>query len=556
MKKPTLKWAEEVYKDSKNQPDTWGSMFRDLNEYYHSNNKDIKFKDKLSKALDEYIKLAIADFNNILDKLLKDNEEALITSTRTDKNNKYFRDVKMLFHRSEDISFNCFGYIILDSDKPTHLETLLKNVSDKCYETIINLLKEKCKESTQIAFLSVMLQTIYELVHDSYYYDKFLKRREQEDTMVIASIYYSELADYYHFQNNLAKEEEARNKYYEYVSKIAGLENNINLVDEMNYAKDYIDSAFKLGPKEIEGYICCYSNKNTNEINTKIIAAGKNTISDLRGIKHTYNYEVVKGEKKENRSIVFDFTDQSKLVTYNKTEPPKITDSHKKIMAYFLHLVDNSTNNKGVRFEYNKYLSLVYEGFEGMSKETKKDKRRKLKEQIYELHTIYYKISGENIPFFMIASYDTKGIELVPGKWIEYDKKGNRKGGYIPIKEEEFRYTVPRAQIGGSFSLSEIFKSTMIQNINNPKRNKNGWFSLKVENILTRLGYSKKTIMLKGYTYLKDSLEKMFWELEQKGDYKIKSRSSDCTSTKELLEDYIEFTNDDIINNFKVIETK
>lgn len=62
--------------------------------------------------------------------------------------------------------------------------------------------------------------------------------------------------------------------------------------------------------------------------------------------------------------------------------------------------------------------------------------------------------------------------------------------------------------------------------------------------------------MLKGYTYLKDSLEKMFWELEQKGDYKIKSRSSDCTSTKQLLEDYIEFTNDDIINNFKVIETK
>lgn len=554
MKKPTRKWAEEVYKNQGNQEYTWSSVFKKISKYYHSDDKDTKIKNKLLSILNKHNKLTITDFNDIIDKLLKNNEEALITNTN--KTNEHYREVRRLFNYAEDIAFNCFGFVILDIDKPIQFKTLLNNISNKCYNTLVELLGNKCKESTQIAFLSVMLQQTYELAHDLYYYDKFVVYKKQIDTITIDLIYYSEIADYYHFQGMPQKEEEARNKYYECISKSAKLEGKTNLSDALNYAKNYIDFVFNVNPKEIEGYINCYNNKTTNEINNKIIIASKNTSSDLRGLRHTYNYCVVKGEKKENKSILFDFTDQSKLVTYNKTEPPKITDSHKKIMAYFLHLVNNSSGNEGVRFEYNKYLSMVYEGFENMAKETKKEKRRKLKEQIYELSTIYYKINGENIPFFMIASYNNKGVELIHGKWIEYDKNGNRKGGYIPIKEEEFRYTVPRAQIGGSFSLSEIFKSTIIQNINNSKRNKDGWFSLKVENILTKLGYSKETMLRRGYTYLKDSLERMFWELEEKGDYKIKARILDHTSTKELLEDYIEFRNDDIINNFKMVEIK
>ena len=315
----------------------------------------------------------------------------------------------------------------------------------------------------------------------------------------------------------------------------------LNYGKEMTKVLDVLESE-RLSPKITKDFLPYYQNGGSNDLMNNVIGASKKATSDLTGKKHSFKYQLTKDEE---GLITLDFNN---LTDFTRKKAPAITDGHKKVFFYASYLLNNCNDPYNVFFNYNDFLEL-----KGIA--PNKENRSKLKDQLKELNCLYWNIRDKkgtwkgNVRLFSIDKSTSKGAFLRFGEWVDEDFTKT----FALIDKKAYSYNEPKAAIGGAFTISQKLALDIFLNWNNPKRNKDGVFSIKVEKFTSLLGFPDDVYSKRGFSYVKDKLEGYLDEISKDEGLMWQYRDGNHNSKDEFINDFIEYRHDKLL---KIYEKK
>ena len=309
----------------------------------------------------------------------------------------------------------------------------------------------------------------------------------------------------------------------------------INHGKDMTKVLDELEST-RLSPKVAKDFLPYFQNGASNDLMNNIIPASKNAKGDLTGKKYSYKYQLTKDEE---GLITLDFNN---LTDFTGKKAPAITDGHKKVFFYASYLLNNCSDPYNVFFNYNEFLEL-----KGVK--PNKENRAKLKQQLKDLNCLYWNMRDKkgkwkgNVRLFSVDKSTTKGAFLRFGEWVDEDFAKT----FALIDKKAYSYNEPKAAIGGAFTISQKLALDIFLNWNNPKRNKDGVFSIKVEKLTSILGFSEEFIYKNGFSYVKDRLEVHLDNIAKDEGLQWQYRDGDHNSKDEFINDFIEYRHDRLL---------
>lgn len=283
-------------------------------------------------------------------------------------------------------------------------------------------------------------------------------------------------------------------------------------------------------------FLPTYQNAASNELMNNAIPASKKAKASLTGDSYSYKYKSIKMEEGQ---ITIDL---NALTDFTGKKAPIITDGHKKAFFFACHLLNRSKDPFCVFFPYNEFLEL-----KGIA--TTGKNRMILKQQLKELNSLFWDIKDKkgkwkgNVRLLTIDKSTSKGAFIRFGEWVDDDFSKT----FALIDKKAYAYNEPKAAIGGAFTISQKLSMDVFLNWTNPKRNNNGVFSIKVENLVSLLGFSDDIYSKKGFTYVKERLEEFLDSISIDEGLQWQYRNVNHTSKDEFLNDYIEYKHDRLL---------
>lgn len=287
----------------------------------------------------------------------------------------------------------------------------------------------------------------------------------------------------------------------------------------------------RLSPKINQEFYPYYQNGASNDFMNKSIGASKNLKSDITGKKHSCTYK---------DDLVFSI-DQTNLSTLTGAKAPKITEGHKKLFFYLTHRLNLVGDPHKVFFSYNEFLTL-----KGL-KHTKEN-RRQIREQLSDLNCVYWDMKDfknriVGVKLLTVEKHTNTGAFIRFGDWVEE----NFSSKFALIDKNAYSYNEPKAAIGGAFTVCQKLSMEIFLNWNNPKRNNNGYISLKVDKLVSILGFSDDVYSNKGFIYVKERLEKCLDEIVEKEAIEWQYRNGYHSIKDDFLNDYIVYKHDRLL---------